>query len=60
MHKNLQNINLKLDLLSPPLASLVPLATILQINMLSCIDCGVSLHFLQTQDQDPKKKKKKK
>lgn len=48
MHKNLQNINLKLGLLSPLLASLVPLATILQISMLSCIDYGVRLHFLQT------------
>lgn len=56
--KTCQNIELKLDLLSPPLASLVPLATSFRISMLSRIDCGVRLHCLQNQDQDPKKKKK--
>lgn len=59
MHKALPECETKLDLLNPPLVSLVTLATIFQISMLSSADCGVRLHCLQNQYQDLKGKKKK-
>lgn len=51
--KTWQNVKLKLDILTPPLASVVPLLTNFWISMMSCVDCDVRLHCLQTRNQDP-------